>query len=634
MENSKEMKLKYDKKVWKEMFIYFRTFKKDFMILCCFMISLAAIDITFPLLTKYAIDAYVEPKNFEGLWVVAVGYGVLTIAMTLIVFSFIKHAGKIEMGLLYKMRKDSFEKLQKLSFSYYDKNAIGWMIARATSDSTKISETVAWGLVDLVWGIAMMIGISVVMLIVNWKLALVTLVTVPLLAVISIFFEKKMLVSYRNVRKINSKITGLFNDGIVGARTTKTLVREELNREEFGEVTQDMKRTSVRAGTLSAGYLPMALFISAIGMVLTLYFGSVYLGGGLISYGVLVLFITYARQFFDPVLELARIYTEMISAQAAAERVMSLINEKEDITENSEVLALYGNHYEQKIENWEPLIGTVEFEHVDFYYKEGEYILQDFNLKVEKGQTVALVGETGSGKSTIVNLACRFYEPTEGRILIDGKDYKDRSQNWLHANIGYVLQSPHLFSGTIKENIRYGKLDATEDEIVNAAKVVNAHDFIIKLENGYDTEVGEGGGMLSTGEKQLISFARAIISKPKIFFLDEATSSIDTETEAKIQFAIDNVLEERTSFIIAHRLSTIRNADVILVIDKGKVIEQGNHHELMERKGHYYELYANQFIEEGERELLNQHNLKKDDKKDDKNDDEKDDKKDGKLKSA
>lgn len=611
MENSKEMKLKVDKAVWKEMFFYFKRFKKDFIILCAFMISLAAIDITFPLLTQYAIDTYVIPRNLDGLWIVGVSYAVLTILLSLIVFLFIRHAGKIEMGMLYQMRKDSFEKLQRLSFSYYDKNAIGWMIARTTSDASKISETVAWGLVDMVWGFAMMIGISVVMLIVNWQLALVTLVTVPLLAIISVVFEKKMLVSYRNVRKINSKITGLFNDGIVGAKTTKTLVREELNRDEFGEVTMDMKRTSVRAGAISAGYLPMALFISAVGTVLTLYFGSIFIMDSLITYGTLMLFITYARQFFDPVLELARIYTEMISAQAAAERVMSLINEKEEITEASEVVALYGNHYDQKVENWEPLEGNVEFKNVDFFYKEGEYILQDFNLKVNKGQTIALVGETGSGKSTIVNLACRFYEPTGGQILIDGKDYKDRSQNWLHANIGYVLQAPHLFSGTIRDNIRYGKLDATEADIIEAAKTVNAHDFIMKLEHGYDTEVGEGGGMLSTGEKQLISFARAIIAKPRLFFLDEATSSIDTETEAKIQHAIDTVLEDRTSFIIAHRLSTIRSADLILVIEKGKVIEQGNHAELMALKGHYYDLYANQFVEEGEREILSKHEVNK-----------------------
>ncbi|MDW7660373.1 MAG: ABC transporter ATP-binding protein [Bacillota bacterium] len=606
MENqNKEMKLKYDKNIWKEMFAYFKPFKKDFIILCAFMISLALIDISFPLLTQFAIDTYVIPMDIEGLSRVGLAYLALAIALSSIVFLFIRHAGKIEMNLLYKMRKDSFEKLQKLSFSYYDKNAIGWMIARTTSDAQKISETLAWGLVDLVWGVSMMFGISVVMLIVNWRLALVTLITVPILAFISVMFEKKMLVAYRNVRKINSKITGLFNDGIVGAKTTKTLVREELNQEEFGEVTTDMKRTSVRAASFSAGYLPVALFVSAIGTVLTLYFGSIFVVDQIITYGKLVLFITYARQFFDPVLELARIYTEMISAQAAAERVMSLINEKEEIVESDQVLHKYGNHYEQKTENWEPVEGNVEFKNVDFYYKEGEYILKDFNLNVKKGQTIALVGETGSGKSTIVNLACRFYEPTEGHILVDGIDYRERSQNWLHANIGYVLQSPHLFSGTIKDNIRYGKLDATVEEIIEAAKTVNAHDFISKLEKGYDTEVGEGGGLLSTGEKQLISFARAIIAKPRLFFLDEATSSIDTETEAKIQYAIDRVLENRTSFIIAHRLSTIRNADRILVIKKGVVIENGDHHELMALKGHYYELYTNQFVEEGEREILN-----------------------------
>lgn len=599
------MKLKYDKNIWKEMFTYFKPFKKDFIILCAFMISLALIDISFPLLTQYAIDTYVIPMDIEGLGKVGLTYLALATALSLIVFLFIRLAGKIEMNLLYKMRKDSFEKLQKLSFSYYDKNAIGWMIARTTSDAQKISETLAWGLVDLVWGVSMMFGISVVMLIVNWRLALVTLITVPLLAVISVLFEKKMLVAYRNVRKINSKITGLFNDGIVGAKTTKTLVREELNQEEFGEVTTDMKRTSVRAATFSAGYLPVALFISAIGTVLTLYFGSIFIVENVITYGTLVLFITYARQFFDPVLELARIYTEMISAQAAAERVMSLINEKEEIVESDQVLSKYGNHYEQKTENWEPVEGNVEFKNVDFYYKEGEYILKDFNLNVKKGQTIALVGETGSGKSTIVNLACRFYEPTEGQILVDGIDYRERSQNWLHANIGYVLQSPHLFSGTIVDNIRYGKLDATDEEIIEAAKTVNAHDFISRLDKGYETEVGEGGGLLSTGEKQLISFARAIIAKPRLFFLDEATSSIDTETEAKIQYAIDRVLENRTSFIIAHRLSTIRNADRILVIKKGIVIENGDHHELMAHKGHYYELYTNQFVEEGEREILN-----------------------------
>lgn len=594
MEEQKEMKLKVDKTIWKEMFRYLSVFKKDFLILCGFMIGLAGMDILFPLLTRYAIDNFVANSDYKGLTMVGILYGVLALGLGVIVFLFIRHAGKIEMGIVYKLRKDAFEKLQRLSFSYYDKNAVGWMIARTTSDATKISETVAWGIVDLVWGFAMMLGVSVVMLIINWKLALVTLVTVPVLAVVSVFFEKRMLVSYRNVRKINSKITGLFNDGIVGAKTTKTLVREELNIEEFQDVTKDMKKTSIRAATLSAGYLPMTLFISAVGTVLTLLLGSEFLMDRALTYGTLVLFITYARQFFDPILEIARIYTEMIGAQAAAERVMGLLHEKEEIVDTE---------VEEK-EDYGKIHGDVTFENVSFYYKEGEYILKNFNLQVKAGETIALVGETGSGKSTIVNLACRFYEPSEGRILIDGEDYKKRPQSWLHQNIGYVLQSPHLFSGTIKENIRYGKLDATDEEIMEAAKVVHAHDFIMKLEKGYDTEVGEGGGMLSTGEKQLISFARAIIGKPRLFFLDEATSSIDTESEAKIQKAIEEVLENRTSFIVAHRLSTIKNADRILVIDQGEILEEGSHEELLKKRGHYYELYTNQFVEEAGREVL------------------------------
>ena len=588
MEEQKEMKLKVDKKIWKEMFNYFKVFKKDFIILIGFMVALAATDITFPLLTRYAIDNFVAKGDYDGLTQVAFLYLGLAIALALIVFFFIRYAGKLEMEIKYKLRKDSLRKLQRLSFSYYDKNAIGWMIARTTSDAQKIAETVAWGIVDMVWGATMMLGVSVVMLVINWKLALVTLLTIPILAFISIFFEKKMLVSYRRVRKINSKITGLFNDGIVGAKTTKPLVREELNIEEFSDVTKDMKKTSIRAAVLSAGYLPMTLFISAVGTVLTLFFGSNMLMGAALTYGTLVLFITYARQFFDPVLELARIYTEMISAQAAAERVMGLLNEKEEIVDDQ---------VEEK-EDYGTIKGDVTFENVNFYYKEGEYNLKDFNLTVKAGETIALVGETGSGKSTIVNLACRFYEPTEGRILIDGEDYKKKPQKWLHSSIGYVLQAPHLFSGTIKDNIRYGKLEATDDEVIEAAKVVRAHDFIMKLENGYDTEVGEGGGMLSTGEKQLVSFARAIIGKPSLFFLDEATSSIDTESEAKIQKAIEEVLQNRTSFIVAHRLSTIRSADRILVIDNGEILEQGTHEELLKRRGHYYELYTNQFIDE------------------------------------
>jgi ATP-binding cassette subfamily B protein len=296
----------------------------------------------------------------------------------------------------------------------------------------------------------------------------------------------------------------------------------------------------------------------------------------------------------------------MISAQAAAERVMQLIHEPETVNDHPDIIAKYGDHYHQKREAWESIHGDMTFEHVGFNYKPGENILEDFNLEVKQGETIALVGETGSGKSTIINLACRFYEPTSGVIKIDGVDYRKRSQSWLHANIGYVLQTPHLFSGTVMANIRYGRLDASDEAVMEAAKLVKAHEFIMKMDKGYHAQVGEGGSRLSTGEKQLISFARAILADPKIFFLDEATSSIDTETEAKIQNAVETVLENRTSFIIAHRLSTIRQADRILVIEKGRIVESGNHTALMKKRGAYYTLYANQFLAEGGEALLNQ----------------------------
>jgi ATP-binding cassette subfamily B protein len=317
-----------------------------------------------------------------------------------------------------------------------------------------------------------------------------------------------------------------------------------------------------------------------------------------------VAFISYTVLFFQPIRDLARIFADFQSAQASAERILSLISSVPEIQDRPEVIEQYGNMYEPKPENWPGIRGNITFQGVSFAYKEGEQVLSDFNLDVKPGETIALVGETGSGKSTIVNLACRFYEPTEGQVLVDGADYRERSLGWLQSNLGYVLQTPHLFSGTIKENIRYGRLDATDEEIVQAAKLVNAHEFILKLENGYDTEVGEGGGRLSTGEKQLVSFARAILANPRIFVLDEATSSVDTEAEQKIQDAIHNVLEGRTSFIIAHRLSTIREADRILVLRDGQVVEAGSHHELLQQEGYYYRLYTNQFMEEYETEVL------------------------------
>jgi ATP-binding cassette subfamily B protein len=473
-----------------------------------------------------------------------------------------------------------------------------------TSDSNRIGGILAWGLVDFLWGASMMLMIGIIMFVLNFKLALITLSVVPVLVLVSLYFQKKILRVSRKVRKANSKITGAFNEGITGAKTSKTLVREDENLREFKGLTDDMANRSIRSAVISAIYTPIVISLGSIGMALAIAYGGSGIGT-VISLGSLIVFIQYSVMFYEPVREMARIFSELQVAQASAERMLSMIDTEAEIQDEPEVIEKYGTNIHPKKENWEAITGDINFKDVTFYYNPEEVILKNFNLDVKAGQTIALVGETGSGKSTLVNLACRFYEPVEGQVLIDGVDYRERSQLWLHSNIGYVLQTPHLFSGTIKENILYGGLEASELDVIRAAKLANAHDFIMKFEKGYDTEVGEGGAKLSTGEKQLISFARAIIADPKLFILDEATSSVDTETELLVQEAIKKILKGRTSFIVAHRLSTIRSVDRILVIDKGNIIEDGDHDTLMKQKGHYYKLYTHQFIDEQELETIN-----------------------------
>ncbi|TET21706.1 MAG: ABC transporter ATP-binding protein [Candidatus Cloacimonadota bacterium] len=600
-----DYKKRFDWQLWKKLFRYLKPYKKHLAVLGVVVIILAGIDTVFPLMTKLAVDSYIVPRTFEGLWKFGFLFALLVIVQAVVVWLFIAIAGKIDMGICYDIRKRGFERLQELSFTYYDRTQVGWIMARMTSDISRLGDTIAWGLVDMIWGFTMMLAMAVVMFVLNWKLAFLTLSVVPVLAVLSLYFQKKILKWYRIVRKSNSRITGGFNEGITGAKTTKTLAREQENLREFQAMTSTMYHSSVRAAVLSSMYLPAVLTLGSIGTALALWYGGKGVLAATISYGTLLAFISYTVQFFEPVREIARIFAELQSAQASAERTLSMIETKPDITDSAQVIKTYGTTYSPKKDRWPEMAGNITFRNVSFAYSGGQKVLTQFNLDVKAGETIALVGETGSGKSTIVNLACRFYEPTEGEILIDGVDYRERTLLWLHSNLGYVLQTPHLFSGAIEENIRYGKLEATDKEIEGAARLVNAHNFIMNLEDGYQTDVGEGGGRLSTGEKQLISFARAILADPRIFVLDEATSSIDTESEKIIQEAIEQVLAGRTSFIIAHRLSTIRSADRILVIRDGRVIEEGDHHNLLKQKGYYYKLYTNQFMDEQETRLIN-----------------------------
>lgn len=579
--------------LWKKLLRYAIPYKNKLIMLTVFMAMLAGFDAVIPLMQRYAIDNFIVMHTTSGTIMFFAAYASVVILQAIIVKVMISYAGYIETGICYDIRKDGFEHLQELSFSYYDTTPVGWMMSRLTSDIWRIGSTLSWGLVDFAWGFCMMVITSIVMLILEWKLALLTFTVIPVLFVVSIYFQKKILLNHRDIRKTNSLITAAFNEGIQGVKTTKTLVREEGNLNDFMKITLEMNRKSISAATFAAVYMPIVTLLGSIAASIVIWKGGSRLMVGTLSYGTLAAFIYYAIQFFFPIRDMARIFTDLQSAQASAERILSLLETKPDIMDNIEELAQNGLNDRK---NWPKIKGNIVFENVSFSYKTGEKVLENFNLSVKAGEKIALVGDTGSGKSTVVNLACRFYEPTGGRILIDGHDYTKMPMMWLHSNLGYVLQTPHLFSGTIRENILYGKLDATEEEIIRASKLVNLHDIVMKMEKGYDTPVGEGGSLLSTGEKQLVSFARAIISDPAIFVLDEATSSVDTETEYLIQGAIANILQNRTSFIIAHRLSTIRSADRILVIRDGKIIEEGTHQELLARKGHYAKLYTSQYV--------------------------------------
>ncbi len=586
----------FDLTVWKKIFRYMKPLKKHFIIGMCAVVMLAFLDVAYPLLNRFAIDGIIEEDRIDRLPIFIGLFAVYVVVIVTMIYTFIIHAGRIQVELAYSIRKDAFHKLQELPFVYYDRTPVGWIMARMTSDSRNLSDILSWGLIDLSWGLLMMVGITIVMFVVNAKLAAITLSVLPLLIYVSIYFRKRILKAFREIRKQNSKITGAFNEGIGGAKTTKTLVLEESNYNEFDRLTSRMKSHSIRAAVFAGLYFPSILFIASIATALVFYFGGLEVTTNeLFTVGLLYVFVSYVGQFFEPVMMLATILARFQQAQASAERVLSLIEQDVDITDHPDVIERYGTFDNPLKDNWEPLHGDVTFDHVTFKYKKGETVLENFNLDVTRGQSVALVGHTGAGKSTIVNLVCRFYEPTGGQILIDGKPMKDRSIAWLHDKLGYVLQSPHLFSGTIRENIRYGKLDATDEEVVEAAKMVEADAFIREFEDGYDTEVGEGGARLSVGQKQLISFARALLADPRILILDEATSSVDTQTEKVIQRAIETVMEGRTTFVIAHRLSTIVNADKILVLEHGKIMEEGTHENLIKQRGLYHKLYTNQF---------------------------------------
>lgn len=595
---------------WKTLFfMVYRPQKRVFQTLMVAALITAGIDASFTLVTKALLDDIVANGLNADLFRYAWIYAVLMLSIVSFIWWFIRLAGGLSTTLMYDLRKQSFEHLQRLSFRFFDNNAVGWLLARITSDTQRIANVIAWGTLDLFWGVPFIIGVFGVLLYLDWQLGLVVLGLFPFLAAVALWFNVRILDSSRKLRKTNSRITAVYNESISGVQTSKVLVREADNLKEFQQDTQKMYGQSMYNLLLTSAFFPFVNIFVSMATGAALWLGGADVLAGTLTLGTLVAFMTYARNLMDPMLEVSEKLAELQRTTACVERVIGLLDVEPDIVDSDQVRQNIEQALAEQadtVDGGDATIERIDFEDVSFGYKAEETVLRHFSLSVPAGSTVALVGATGSGKSTIVSLLCRFYEPTAGHIRINGLDYRERSLSWLQSNLGIVMQTPFLFTGTIRSNIRYGNLEASDAQVEAAAKAVNVHSIIMQMEDGYDTAVQEGGNNLSTGQKQLISFARAIIGNPQILVMDEATSSVDTQTEHLLQQSLQTVLEGRTSFVIAHRLSTIRKADVILVIDDGELVEQGSHDDLLAVKGRYHELYQKQFQTESEEQLMNQ----------------------------
>ncbi len=584
------------------LFPYIRKYRKTLWVMFVCGLGGTAVDLALPMLQRYALNHYIANKTLDTLPFYLVLYVLIILFGAVMNYISASGAMSTEVRVNRDLRSAAFDHLQKLSFSYFNQNAVGYIHSRVMSDTGRIGSLVSWTLMDSVWHTSYLVGSVAVMLAINTRLALMVLLILPLIVLLFSLFQGRLIRANRQIRELNSKITGDFNEGITGAKTIKTLVIEERMGADFVADTAQMRRKGVHAARLRGLFALTMHLSSSLALAIVLWKGG-YIAES--EVGTFSLFMSYAQGMMEPVRWIVDAISDVITTQVNIERLTRLLGTEPDVKDSDEVIALYGDSFNPRKENWEPIRGDIEFEDVSFRYPDGdEYVLEHFNLKIPFGSNIAIVGETGAGKSTLVNLVCRFFEPTEGRVLIDGRDVRERSQLWLHSAIGYVLQTPHLFSGTVRQNLLYGNPDATEEQIWEALKLVSAETVVRWMDKGLDSDVGEGGDLLSTGEKQLISFARAILANPRILVLDEATASVDTLTEQKIQNAIETVIRGRTSLVIAHRLSTVKNADLILVVQDGKIVEQGTHSQLLQAKGYYHRLYTRQYEDEATQGVL------------------------------
>jgi ATP-binding cassette, subfamily B, bacterial len=585
----------FNKLIWLKLYKYLKLYKKQVIAVTAAVIVMSMAEVYFAIIFKNIIDGFLYTDGESNLRSFMVIFFILITINASATYIFMYGGGVIQSGIIYSMKKDAFEKIQKLSISYFDINPVGKTLNTVTADIHTVSEIISWQFVELIGHITTLIIIVITMLYLNLQLAAVVIFFMPISVLIIILLQKKILKNERKVRSVNAKIAEYTNEGINGVLTSKSLVTQEENQEEFIQITQNMKSVKMKSSITMWSFMPVIITLTSISVGLIVNIGGQQILDGTLTIGKLTLFTTYAILTIEPLIAIADVSSLIQSAQASAERIFAFIDEEQETLDKEEVIKKFGNYLNYKEENLEKILGDIKFKNICFYYNKDEEIINNFNLHIKKGEKVAIVGETGCGKSTIANLLCRFYEPTSGTITIDDIDYKERPLIWLQSNLGYVLQTPQLFSGSVMDNIRYGKLDATEEEVINAAKLANAYDFIMQEEEGFNYEVGENGNNLSVGEKQLISIARVIIGNKKIIVLDEATASIDTEKEERIQKATDIVLEGKTALIIAHRLSTIKSCDKILVMKDGKIVEFGSHDELVNLKGKYYNFYIEEF---------------------------------------
>ena len=570
-----------DINVFKDIIKFYKIeYKKLYMLMFVVVIS-GILQAVVPLSIKLLTDDFITKQNLKGFIIAGIGFFSLVIISTLAIYSFYVFGGKLEYQVSKEIRKSVFERIEKFSLTNIKKYETGELISRLTSDVQKLSEVFSWGVIDACHSmIVLLISISI-MLYLSYTLTLMLFLILPAIYIVTVIFQKNILKFQRKVRDYNSKIIRSYTESLSYIKTIKALGIEDKKKKEFKAYNEKYRKYNLLSILISAIFVPTVMFVASIGVGFAFNFSSISVMRNVMTYGAFLSFLTYSFQIFEPFKMLAQIFTDLKSAQASAERVFQILYEEDEILEEEESdLDFEGN---------------IKFENVSFhYFDDDKLILKDFNFEIKNGESVAFIGSTGSGKSTIVNLICKFYNPTSGGIYLDGINYRNIDKTCLYNNLGYVLQQPQLFSISIKENIKFGNENATDEEILKVCNLLGIDEFISKLPNGIDTVIGETGYNISGGQKQLISFARALIKNPKLLVLDEATSSIDTETEKIIQNKMKDILKGKTSIIVAHRLSTIKHCDKIVLIENGNILEQGTHLELLDKKGIYYKMYISE----------------------------------------